>query len=125
MACMLTARALRVRGDVVSTMSVPFPNRPALGRGRRLGPDCHVQRFSVEYEFPVYFTQDLFGPRNPIFREALTRRGPDIVHRVVVCGDDGVLAVCAGPVDKIEAYVARHCSSLALAAAVIPVTGGE
>ncbi|MBS0365170.1 MAG: 3-dehydroquinate synthase [Proteobacteria bacterium] len=106
-------------------MSVPLPIRPEPVRGPGAAPDCYLQRFSVPYEFPVYFTHDLFEPGNPVFREALTRREPDTVHRVVMCCDDGVLSACAGLVGKIEAYVARHAKNLVLAAPVIPVTGGE
>ena len=36
----------------------------------------HVQRFAVAYEYPVYFTERLFDPSNPVLTEAVTRLEP-------------------------------------------------
>jgi predicted transcriptional regulator len=39
------------------------------------------QRFTVEYDYPVCFTDDLFSPDNPVLRDAVCRTEPDRRHR--------------------------------------------
>ena len=56
----------------------------------------HVQRFTVAYDIPVYFTERLFAPDNPVLAEALTRLEPDRRHRCLVFVDDGLLAARPG-----------------------------
>ena len=60
------------------------------------------QRFSVPYEYQVWFTEKLFAPDNPILRDALCRLEPDKKHRCLVIIDDGVSAARV-----VEAVIAR------------------
>ena len=50
----------------------------------------HHQHFSVSYEFPVHFTEDLFDQRNPVLRDTLGRLEPEKRHRLIVFIDDGL-----------------------------------
>jgi 3-dehydroquinate synthase len=79
------------------------------------------QRFSVPYEFPVVFTENLFDPANPALREALCRLEPHKRHRVVVFVDDA-LSSC---IEKINTYVNEHRDAIDLVAPPIAVPGGE
>ena len=85
----------------------------------------HWQRFSVPYDYPVYFTQQLLDPDNPVLRDVLCRVEPDKRHRCLVFVDDGLLSVCPDLMDEIAAYAHRHASHIDLVAEPIPVPGGE
>src|SRR4051794_25959980 len=37
----------------------------------------HIQRFSVEYDYPVVFTREAFDPANPVLVDVLRRRELD------------------------------------------------
>ena len=50
-----------------------------------------VQRFAVNYEYPVVFTRDLFSPENPILANTLARQGGRR-HKFAVLIDDGLAA---------------------------------
>jgi 3-dehydroquinate synthase len=85
----------------------------------------HLQRFTVAYEYPVYFTERLFDPRNPVLAETLARREPERRHRCVVFVDDGVLEARPGLVDEILGYARHHSARMELVAPPFPVSGGE
>jgi 3-dehydroquinate synthase len=85
----------------------------------------HLQRFTVAYEYPVYFTERLFDPRNPVLAETLGRREPDRRHRCVVFIDDGVVEARPGLVDEIVGYARHHATRIELVAPPFPVPGGE
>ena len=85
----------------------------------------HVQRFTVAYEYPVYFTEDVFSPSNPVLREAITRFEPHRKHRCLVFVDDGVCAVRPSLVAEIEAYAAVHNDAIELVISPVQVPGGE
>ncbi len=83
------------------------------------------QRFSVPYEFPVCFTENLFDPRNPVLVDALCRLETDRRHRCVVFVDDGLVSARPSLVADIERYARHHRRHIDLVAAPIPVPGGE
>nr|PZN86328.1 MAG: 3-dehydroquinate synthase [Pseudomonadota bacterium] len=85
----------------------------------------HVQRFTVAYEYPVYFTEDVFSPSNPVLREAITRLEPHRRHRCLVFVDDGVCAVRPSLTTEIEAYAAAHNDAIELVISPVQVPGGE
>ncbi len=85
----------------------------------------HWQRFSVPFEYPVYFTENLFDPENPVLRDAITRLEPEQRHRCLFFVDDGLLAARPDLVDEITGYAAGHAESMDLVAAPITVPGGE
>jgi 3-dehydroquinate synthase len=84
-----------------------------------------MQRISVDFDYPVYFTSDLFSIRNPVFRAAVTRKEPDRRHRLLVVIDSGVAACWPLLADNIRRYVAKHDRRLELVADPFVVKGGE
>jgi 3-dehydroquinate synthase len=85
----------------------------------------HLQRFTVAYEYPVYFTARLFDPANPVLAEVLARHEPDRRHRCVVFVDDGVLEARPGLIDEIVGYARHHAAHMELVAPPFPLPGGE
>ena len=87
--------------------------------------DTHWQRFSVPYEFPVVFTEDVFDPENPALRDVLCRLEPGKRHRLVFFVDDGLTASKPPLLESIKAYVERHRDAMQLACAPVALPGGE
>jgi 3-dehydroquinate synthase len=85
----------------------------------------HVQRFTVAYQYSVYFTERLFDPVNPVLAEAVTRLEADRQHRCLVFVDEGLFGARPGLSDEVERYCAHNGRRLALVAPPIPVPGGE
>jgi len=87
--------------------------------------DACWQRFEVSYEFPVYFTNDLFDVENSVLRDTLTRLEPEKRHRCLVFVDDGVLSSHPGLKAAVMAYAGAHSTEIDLVCPPIPVPGGE
>ena len=85
----------------------------------------HQQRFTVEYDYPVYFTERLFGIANTAFCDALARKEPGKRHRFVVFIDENVAAYRPDLVNDIEAYAQHYAQKLELVVAPETVPGGE
>ncbi len=62
------------------------------------------QHFRVSYTYPVVFTHDVFGVRNPTLRRILSRPGQK-QSRIFVIIDSGVLSSTPGLPEKIQAYL--------------------
>ena len=84
-----------------------------------------LQRISVPFEYPVYFTHDLFSTANDDLIEALSAREPTRRHRVLVVIDSGVAATWPALKTDIERYAERHSDRMQLAAPPLELTGGE
>lgn len=85
----------------------------------------HWQSFAVPYNFPVCFTEDLFNPDNPLFRDVLCLHEMEKQHACVVFIDDGLLANQPNLIDHITRYVAHHAKNIRLMVDPISVPGGE
>ena len=85
----------------------------------------HQQRFSVTYEFPVHFTEDLFDPGNPVLRNTVGRLEPDKRHRLIVFIDDGLTRSMPDLVNCISEYARRHADRMDLVTEPVPIPGGE
>lgn len=85
----------------------------------------HVQRFTISYEYPVYFTERVFSPNNPVLKDTVTRFEPDRRHRCLVFVDDGVCAARPLLPNEIEAYAAAHKDAIDLVMPPAQVPGGE
>jgi 3-dehydroquinate synthase len=90
-----------------------------------LASSVYLQRFAVNYEYPVHFTHGLFDPGNAILRETLTRFEATRRHRCLVFVDDGVAAARPGLLAEIEAYACAHAAAIELVVAPVTVSGGE
>lgn len=83
------------------------------------------QRFSLDYDYPVYFTDELFSPDNRVLRDAVCRRDPDHRHRVMAVIDAGLIATMPELPEQVAGYVNAHSDRLELVAAPEIIPGGE
>jgi 3-dehydroquinate synthase len=84
-----------------------------------------LQKFSVPYEYPVYFTTDVFSPANHDLLAAVGRREPLRRHRLLFVVEATLTAKWPRLLADIAAYVAHHDDRLQLAAAPLVIAGGE
>ena len=89
------------------------------------GSAYRLQKFSVEYEFPVVFTSGLFDIGNSVLIDTLCRLEPDRRHRCIVFVDDGLVASRPSLPEEIRAYARHHGTRMSLVADPIAVPGGE
>jgi 3-dehydroquinate synthase len=85
----------------------------------------HHQRFSVAFDYPVYFTRDVFDPEHALLAEVLERRGEARRHRAFVCVDAGVAAAWPDLASQVLEYSHRHQDRVEIVAAPQIVPGGE
>jgi len=83
------------------------------------------QSIKVPFEYPVYFTRDLFHSDNSLVVDALNRMGELRCHRVAVFIDSGVADAHPFLEHQIVAYFETHAGDAELAAAPVTVPGGE
>lgn len=86
---------------------------------------CYLQRFKVPYEYPVYFTRDLFRPTDPLLAQVLRRSGEVLRPRVLAYVDDGLSAANPGLVPAVQAYLTRRSDVCELVRPPMTVPGGE
>ncbi|MDA2928867.1 3-dehydroquinate synthase [Acidobacteria bacterium AH-259-O06] len=84
-----------------------------------------IQCFTVDFNFPVYFTRDLFSEENPVFLEAVTRLESDKRHRVLFVIDQNVAAARPQIISEIKGYFAAYSEALELLGEPVRVIGGE
>jgi 3-dehydroquinate synthase len=87
--------------------------------------DSHVQSFVIRYDYPVYFTRDVFDPDNPCLTQALARIEPDKRQRVAVFVDEGVTFAMPDLLSRIARYAQHHSHHIEIAGDVAIVPGGE
>lgn len=91
-----------------------------------MGTDPAIdQKVSVDFDFPVVFTQGLFAPDNPVLMDTLARLEPDKQHGVLFVVDENVALARPGLEGEIGRYVAAHGARLRLLGPVLKVPGGE
>ncbi len=95
--------------------------RPAI----RAATDPLVQRIAVEYDYPVYFTTDVFSSRNRSLVAALSRKEPGRRHRLLVVVEDVVTAHWPALVGRLARYAEHHRETIELVAAPLLLPGGE
>jgi 3-dehydroquinate synthase len=84
-----------------------------------------LQKITVPYEYPVYFTVDVFDPGNPDLVDALARKEPSRRHRMFVVVERAVSEAWPGLPATIARYAERHADRLELVASPWIVDGGE
>jgi len=85
----------------------------------------HWQRFTVPFEYPVYFTEGALRTENPVLIEALSRKEPERRQRCIVFVDDGVADARPGLCEEIAEYASHHADRIDLVAEPLRVPGGE
>lgn len=81
--------------------------------------------FSVPFDFPVYFTKDLFHLQNDLLMSVIDRRQENRCHRVKVFLDSGVHRAIPDLRDRIAAYFDKRSGRLDLEGTIDIVPGGE
>lgn len=87
--------------------------------------DSHVQSFVVRYDYPVYFTRDVFDPDNPCLTRALARIEPNKRQRVAIFVDEGVAFAIPDLQPRMARYALQHSDRMEIAGDVVVVPGGE
>ena len=95
------------------------------GVGKGEYNQVYLQQFSVEYEYPVVFTDGLFDVENPIFAATLSRREPERRHRFIVYIDSNVATSWPGLIEQILTYADAHSRVIELVAPPQLMPGGE
>ena len=85
----------------------------------------YQQEFTVRYDYPVYFTEQVFARDNPVFEHALCRREPGQRHRFVAFIDANVAASWPALAHDIAAYAQSHGDTMELVAPPEVVAAGE
>jgi 3-dehydroquinate synthase len=85
----------------------------------------YLQSFVVRFEYPVYFTRNLFDSENTTLVQAAARLEPWKRHRFVAFVDEQVAEAVPDLLGRIADYAGRHVSSLELVASPVTVEGGE
>lgn len=93
---------------------------------RRSTAECEPpMRFSVTFDYPVVFSEDLFHPGNPLLADTLDRRKEGRRHRTLVFLDGGLADALPGTADRVTGYFSAHADRCELAAPVNLLPGGE
>lgn len=83
-----------------------------------------ISRFSVPFEYPVAFTDDLLDPADPTLADLLCRLERR-AHRVLVVVDQGVVEAAPDLLGRVRAYAAAHAEQMCLVGEPEVVPGGE
>jgi 3-dehydroquinate synthase len=84
-----------------------------------------LQRFSVEFEYPVVFCRGALNAREPALAWCIARREPERRQPVFALLDAGLVAARPTLPQELEGYVAAYAEQLELVAAPLTVPGGE
>ena len=86
--------------------------------------DCHMQNFTVSFDYPVYFSRDIFHPENHLLASVVNRRDELRRHRVKVFVDSGIVASRKDFPQRVRAYMERRPEVLNNVGALEIVPGG-
>lgn len=84
-----------------------------------------LQKFSVTFEYPVFFTDRLFNPGNKILLQTLIRLEPEKRHRMIVFIDEGAIAAMPSLIDEITHYANTYTQRIDLVCRPISLPAGE
>ena len=84
----------------------------------------YEQRFSVHFDYPVYFTRDIFHPENDLLETVLVRRDELRQHRVKVFVDSGIVTSNKYYPQKVRAYFESRADRVKLEGEIEIVPGG-
>ncbi len=82
------------------------------------------QTLTIQHQYPVVFTRELFSRQNPILAEVLRQAGQQR-HRILVAIDSGVLAADPSLPERAQAYAQFHANLMELLMPPLVVRGGE
>ena len=85
----------------------------------------YSQKFSVPYEYQVWFTSGVFDVKNSVLSDSLTRVEKSKRHRLIIFVDEGVVNQIPDLEASIEKYADAHEDLIELVTRPIVVPGGE
>jgi len=85
----------------------------------------YLQQIAVRYEYPVYFTRNLFAPANRSLVEAIRGREPGRRHRLFFVVEQAVSDALPSLIDDIHLFARSHREELELVARPRVIAGGE
>ena len=85
----------------------------------------HLQKVTVSYDYPVYFTTNVFAPDNARLVEAISRKEPLSRHRLLLIVEQAVAGVHPQLLPEIHRYVEHHRDRLELVTEPSVIEGGE
>ena len=83
------------------------------------------QQFTVEYQYPVIFSEHIFAATNPILLDTITRLESEKCHRCCIFIDEGVLDAIPDLINQINDYFERYHHSITLSGPPIVMPAGE
>lgn len=83
------------------------------------------QQISVQFEFPIFFTRDIFSADNATLANAISRLEQTRKHRVLFVVDSGVASALPSLLTRIRHYTERHSDVFEMAGSPQIVPGGE
>ncbi len=86
--------------------------------------DCHIQNFQVSFDYPVYFTRDVFHPENDLLAAVFDLKNELRRHRIKVFVDSGIVAAREDFPGQVRAYMESRPDRLKMEGAVEIVPGG-
>lgn len=87
--------------------------------------DCYLQRFQVQYEYPVHFTHGVLDADNDLLLNSIDRLQEGRRHRVQVFIDAGVAKARPGIAAEVTRYFSTRTDKLELVCTPETVPGGE
>lgn len=81
--------------------------------------------FSLNINYPVIFSRNIFSPSNPVLSEVVSRMEPERCHSVAVAIDSNVAAAWPSLPENIQNYIDAHDNCMSLASLPVIVPGGE
>lgn len=87
--------------------------------------DCYKQSFSVSFDYPVYFTKNLFDRQNDLLASVIDRRNERRCHRVKVFIDSGVVQAIPDLANRVRAYIECRPHHLQMEGDAEIIRGGE
>lgn len=107
--------------EIVTSTIANFLSAPEFGGETR----AYFQRFSVPFEYPVYFTRDLFSGSNSTLRDIVAKSPTGKRPRILFYVDSGVTEQFPDLSRRIGTYVTQHGAHVELADEIEIVRGGE
>lgn len=83
-----------------------------------------IQRIQVNFQFPVYFTTNVFSPNNPIYKNLVIIDG-ELPKKILCIVDQAVANYHPKLISQIIAYHERHPKLLELVTSPLVISGGE
>lgn len=85
----------------------------------------YIQEFTVRYEYPVYFTHEIFEQENDLLESVINRYDENRVHKLMVFIDSGVVESFPNIKKSIQNYFEKRKNRLDLVGEIIEIPGGE